>query len=98
MINVNMRSYNYFALDGRDAYGMPGLSDEVQGTIKMAIYISSQSVQDNINYKDCKYVGLTTNKSVNDKMVIQYGDEKLKVQYVNPQGRFVQVFLNEYRA
>lgn len=93
MINANMRVYDYFTFGDNDAYGQPTLSDTVQGTIKMAINISSQSVQDNINYQDCNYIGLTTTKSVNDKMVIQYGEEKLKVLYVNPTGRLTQVFL-----
>ncbi len=93
MINTDMRAYNYFTLGDKNAYGQPAVSNEVKGTIKMAINISSQAVQDNINYKDCSYVGLTTDKSVNDKMVIQYGQEKLKVQYINPKGRFIQVFL-----
>lgn len=93
MINTDMRAYNYFTLGDKDGYGQPVVSEEVKGTIKMAINISSQSVQDNINYKDCSYVGLTMDKSVNDKMVIQYGQEKLKVQYINPKGRFIQVFL-----
>ena len=93
MINANMRVYDYFTFGDNDGYGQPVLSDTVQGTIKMAINISSQSVQDNINYQDCNYIGLTTTKSVNDKMVIQYGEEKLKVLYVNPRGRYTQVYL-----
>jgi len=93
MINADIRAYDYFTLGDKDAYGQATASSEVKGTIKMAIYISSQAVQDNINYKDCSYVGLTTDKSVNDKMIIQYGTEKLKVQYVNPKGRYIQVYL-----
>jgi hypothetical protein len=93
MITTDMRAYNYFTLGEKDAYGQPSKSEEVKGSIKMAINISSQSVQDNINYKDCSYVGLTTDKSVNDKMVIQYGEELLKVQYINTKGRFIQVFM-----
>lgn len=93
MITTDMRAYNYFTLGDKNAYGQVVSDNEVKGTIKMTINISSQSVQDNINYKDCSYVGLTTDKSVNDKMVIQYGTEKLKVQYINPKGRFIQVFL-----
>lgn len=95
MITTDMRIYNYFTLGDKNAYGQPTVSEEVVGTIKMAINISSQAVQDNINYKDCSYIGLTTDKSVNDKMIIQYGTEKLKVQYVNPRGRFIQVFLKQ---
>lgn len=94
MINADMRLYNYFTLGEPDSYGQPQLSQEVQGTVKMAINISSQSVQDNINYKDCAYIGLT-HSLLDDSYVIQYGDKKLKVLYVNPKGRFTQVFLAE---
>lgn len=93
MITTDMRTYNYFTLGDKNGYGQPTVSEEPQGTIKMAIYISSQSTQDNINYQNCNYVGLTMDKSVNDKMVIEYGEEKLKVLYVNSAGRFTQVFL-----
>lgn len=95
MITTNMSIYNYFTFGDNSGYGQPTLSEEPQGTIKMAIYLSSQSTQDNINYQDCNYVGLTTDKSVNDKMVIQYGSEKLKVLYVNSAGRFTQAFLKK---
>lgn len=94
MINANMQLYNFFTLGEANAYGQAQISAEPQGQIKMAIYISSQSVQDNINYKDCKYIGLTTG-SINDSYIIQYGEEKLKVLYVNPKGRYKQVFLGE---
>lgn len=93
MITTDMRTYNYFTLGDKNGYGQPTVSEEPQGTIKMAIFISSQSTQDNINYQNCNYVGLTMDKSVNDKMVIEYGEEKLKVLYVNSAGRFAQVFL-----
>ena len=93
MISTDVRTYNYLAIGDKDEYGQPIASTEVKGSIKMAIYISSQTVQDNINYQDCSYIGLTTDKSVNDKMVVLYGSEKLKVQYVNPRGRYYQVFL-----
>lgn len=95
MINADMKIYDYFTLGGNNGYGQPTVSEEPQGTIKMAIYITSQSTQDNINYENCNYVGLTMDKSVNDKMVIQYGTEKLKVLYVNSTGRFTQAFLQK---
>lgn len=95
MINSNMRIYDYYTYGEQDAYGQPKLSEEVQGTVKMAINISSKSIQDNILYKDCSYVGLTMNSTVNDTFVIQYGEEKLKVLYVYPNGRYKQVFLKK---
>ena len=94
MINTEMRLYNFYTLGEPNAYGQAQISAEVQGQIIMAIFISSQGVQDNINYKDCKYIGLTTG-AIDDTYIIQYGEEKLKVLYVNPKGRYKQVFLGE---
>ena len=94
MFNNDMRTYNYFTFGELNAYGQPQLSTEPKGTIKMAIYISSQSVQDNINYKGATYVGIT-HSLLDDSCVIDYNGTKLKVLYINAQGRFKQVFMAE---
>ena len=94
MINTDMRLYNYFTFGADDGYGMPTLSSTPEGQIKMAINISSQATQDNILFKDCTYVGLTL-ADISDSYVIEYGNNKLKVLYVNPRGRYKQVFLKE---
>ena len=94
MINANMRLYDYYTYGTSSEYGQAQLSTAPTGTVKMAINISSQSIQDNINYKDANYVGLTY-ALLDDTCVIQYGDKKLKVLYVNPMGRLKQVFLAE---
>ena len=92
MINADMRSYDYYLYGKLNAYGQPTLSKEVDGTIKMAIYLSTQRVQDTIRYEGAEYIGLT-HGDINSNYVIQYGDERLKVLYVNPQGRYKQVFM-----
>lgn len=92
MINADMRSYNYYLYGAADGYGQPTLSAEPQGTIKIAIYATSQSTQDNINYKSAQYVGIT-HDAVTDKFVIDYKGQRLKVLYMQPSGRFNQVFL-----
>lgn len=103
MINADMRNYNYFAYGDLDEYGQPQLiKDEngepaVQGSIKIAIYESSQSVQDNINYLNAQYVGITANGNINDTFVIKYGEELLKVLYVGSQGRFKRVYLQKVK-
>ena len=97
MINADMRLYNYFTLGKDNGYGqptIPSLGSTPEGQIKMAINISSQSIQDNINYKDAQYVGLT-HENINDKYIIEYEGERLKVLYINPKGRMKQVFLKE---
>lgn len=93
MINADMRFYNYYTYGEADSYGQPQLSEDVKGSVKMAIYDSSKSVQDNVNYLNANYIGLTHDTNINDTYVIQYGNLKLKVLYVNPNGRFKQVFL-----
>lgn len=93
MINSNFRTYNYFTFGDRDAYGQSKISKDVKGTIKIAIYPTGQSVQQNILYHNAQYVGFTQDKKVNDTFVIDYEGVKLKVLYTNASGRYKQVFL-----
>lgn len=88
----NMRKYGYYLYGEKDSYGQAQLSKEVVGEVKMNINVASQSIQDSVAYSGTHYVALT-NADINDKMVIQFGDEKLKVLYVNHHGRYKQVFL-----
>lgn len=92
MINAKMKLYNYFTLGEDNGYGSPQLSTEPTGTIKMAISLTSQSVQDNILYEGATYVGLT-HAAIDDTFAIGYGEEKLKVLYVNQEGRYKQVYM-----
>jgi hypothetical protein len=95
MINAQMRTYEYYTLNERDEYGQQKLSTKPTGTIQMAINITSQSIQDNVNYKEAQYIGLTQ-ADVKDAYVIKYGEGLLKVLYINPLGRYKQVFLTDY--
>lgn len=92
MISADMREYDYLRYGDEDGYGQPVLNETVAGKVKMAINLTSQSIQDNINYKDCQYMGLT-HATVDDTYVILYGKERLKVLYINPHGRLNQVFM-----
>lgn len=67
-------------------------TDTEVNTIKMAINLSNQHNNNNIIYTEADYIGLTTDQ-VDDTYIIEYGDYKLKVKYVNPIGRFKQVAL-----
>lgn len=95
MINADFKLYNFFTIGEKDAYGQPVIPTKdttPDGQIKIAIYTTSQSTQNNINYKDCSYIGLTQ-AEVKDTYIIEFGKELLKVLYSNPSGRFTQVFL-----
>lgn len=93
MINADMREYQYHVYGDANAYGQPSLSPEAQGVVKMAIYTTSQAIHESIKYNGATYIGLTNDSKVNDAYVIKYKKERLKVLYVQPHGRFMQVFM-----
>lgn len=89
------RQYDYFTIGTKDEYGqvaMPDKDAEPTGKVTMAITLTSQNVQENINYTGANYMGLTHAK-VDDTYIIQFGEERLKVLYVNATGRLNQVFM-----
>ena len=93
MIMTEMRLYDFLTFGEMNDYGQPQLSEEPKGQVRMAIYTTSQSVQDNVLYENATYIGLTHDAEIDDKYVILDGDERLKVLYVQPKGRFKQVFM-----
>lgn len=93
MINADMYEYKFYTYGDSDGYGQPTLSKDVQGTIKMALYTTSQAIQNNIAYNNASYVGLTHDSKVNDTYVIRFGEKRLKVLYVQQKGRYKQVFM-----
>lgn len=94
MIASSMRQYDYYIYT-QNEYGQTVISADAKpaGTVKMAIFPTGQSTQDNILYKNATYIGLTHNSEVDDTYQINFNGERLKVLYVSPQGRFRQVFL-----
>ena len=84
-----MRNYTYQKYGEQDAYGQPTLGES--GKISMAISIISNQIGDNVMYRNAQYIGLTRG-TLDDKCVVTYGDDKLKVLYVIP-GRFNQVYM-----
>ena len=95
MYSLNCKNYKYYKYLDKNAYGAYTLAPEAAGVVKIAIFTTSQSIQDNINYKDANYIGLTHSALLADDTVVEYGDKKLKVLYVNSSGRLNQVFLKE---
>lgn len=96
MINVDMRLYDYIKIAKNEAYGqeyIPPAETPAEGKVKLSIFPTSTGTQENILYANCSYIGLTFDAEIDDKYVIQYGKERLKVMYIQPKGRFRQVFL-----
>lgn len=97
MINNDIRDYSYFLLGDYDEYGQLTPTDKPQGTIKMAIYVLTQTVSDTSPYSEASYIGLT-NSDIDDTYIVQYGEERLKVLYTQPRGVLKQVFLQSTSA
>lgn len=91
MINAQKKLYTYEKLGGLDEYGQPAVNAET-GTIKMSINLTNETINENALYSGAQYVGLTM-ANIDATYIIHYGEEKLKVLYVNPSGRYKQVFL-----
>lgn len=94
MINNEMRLYNYYTFGDKDEYGQPALSVEPVGQARIAIFLSTQTVQDNINYSSANYVGLT-HALLDDSCVIDFGGKLLKVLYIDTKSRYKQLYLAE---
>lgn len=93
MINRQMKHYSYSTFNKtKDSYGQHTLVPVVYGDILMAINFINETIDENSLYSGAQYLGLTS-APVNDSYVINFGDEKLKVLYVNPNGRLKQVFM-----
>ena len=92
MINNHMRFYDYYTL-ATNEYGQSVIGEKA-GNVKMAIYLTSQSVQDNILYKGAEYLGLTQDEKIKDCHIIEYGNQKLKITTISPQGRLWRVFMS----
>lgn len=84
-----MRNYTYQKYGEQDEYGQSTLGKG--GTISMAISVISNTISDNVLYRDAQYIGLTKDV-LDDKCVINYGTDKLKVLYVL-HGRWNQVYM-----
>ena len=92
MISRDCRTYDFYRYSTTNSYNQPVLSKEVEGTIKIAINTVTTSIVDSVKYKNAQYIGLTQDP-IDDTFVIAYEGEKLKVLYVNPKGRYKQVFM-----
>lgn len=92
MIYRDMRPYEFTMLGAVDDYGQMTLDGGTGGTVLMAVYVATQAVSDTILYREAQYVGMTRD-DVTDRHIIHYGDEKLKVLYVQPKGCFKQAFM-----
>lgn len=96
MINSGMRLYDYWLITVNEEYAqevIPAAEAPTAGQVKLSIFPTSTGTQDNILYSNCAYIGLTFDTEIDERFIIQYGKERLKVKYKQPIGRYKQIFL-----
>ena len=84
-----------FAFGEVDEYGQETLDLENSSTIHLTFGLFNHHDTEDVRYQDVEYTGLTFD-NLTDNNVIQIGDNKYKVKFVNPYGRINQVFLISY--
>lgn len=96
MIANNTRLYDYWKISVNEEYGqevLPAADAAAAGQVKLTITPTSTGTQDNILYANCAYVGITYDAEIDDKYIIQYGKERLKVKYIQQHGKRRFVYL-----
>ena len=74
-----------------DEYGQP-VVENVEKECLMAISVTKHSPTDSPLYVNSEFTGITQDKNLNDKCIVNYEGMKLKVLYII-KGRFNQVFM-----
>ena len=92
MINAQMTEYRYYPMKENE-YSQAVIDEGSFGTILMAINFINQAVSDNPLYTNYTYIGFTLYKDISDIHSVEYGNQKHKVLYVNPMGRYKQVYM-----
>lgn len=96
MIYGKMRLFDYWLIKVNEDYAQEVFPDKAaapDGQVKLSIYPTSTGTQDNILYANCAYIGLTHDNGIDDKYVIRYENERLKVAYIQRNGRYKQIYL-----
>lgn len=91
-VQSNMKLYPIYKLSENE-YGEHTEETYFKDSL-VSIYLQSQEKNNIITLSDSVYIGLTTDKEIDESCVIHYGDKKLKVALKNPFGRLIQLSMD----
>lgn len=94
-IRSSMKSYPLYELGSLDSYGQLG-SPNLVGEVELDLQVYSHSQLGSPLYENCEFIGLTLARDLSDKNLIEVEGKKLKVLFVNSQGRYTQIFLRRF--
>lgn len=90
-----LTKYNYYTLVDSEYGGKTADFTSPTGVVNMAIQLNNMAMNSNTIYTSANFVGLTQ-EDIDDTYIIEYGNEKLKVLYVYPEGKYKQVFMQRF--
>ena len=93
MINRELKNYTINTYGGKDEYGQQLAELTSTREVQVAIGIYNQTATSDIRYTDCKFYGLTKDRSITDKDYIVIDGEEHKIIYVNPTTRWTQLYV-----
>lgn len=92
VINRSEVPATLLTMGGQDEYGQDLVEPIAQKSITLTFGLYNHKQTDDIRYQNVEYTGLTT-YDINDNQIIEIGEKKYKVLFVNMFGRMNQVFL-----
>lgn len=93
MINRVLKEAQVINKYSKDEYGQRHSSLASSHTISITFGLYEHNMSNDIRYADCKYVGLTKDTTLTDNDYLLIDGKEYKVQFINPFGRWVQVFM-----
>ena len=92
MINRQLQTVKVISKSGKDEYGQRHIDETAPRFTFLTIGLYEHSQNSDIRYADCKYVGLTKDTTLTDNDYLVYEGKEHKSEFINPYGRWVQVF------
>lgn len=92
MIAPKMRSYSCEILGALDEYAQ-SIAAASTDTVLISLSEVNHSNNDNVLYSDAEYIGFTFNRDLDDTYILITDKGRLKVTYVNRDGRYNVVYL-----
>lgn len=93
MINRVLKQAQVLNKYSKDEYGQRHSSEAFSHIIDITFGLFDNTISNDIRYANCKYVGLTKDTSLTDNDYLIIDGQEYKIEFINPFGRWVQVFM-----
>lgn len=96
MINRELRSAAVITFDDYiDEYGQPNKGAATERSIELTLRLYQHKQVEDIRFTDVTHIALTQDRAITDADHIRVDDKEYSIEFVNGEGRLVQLFLKE---